>query len=732
MRKILTCCLLLILSITFFNFKPILAAEAKPSQVIILVMDYIGTKDLELAITPNLEKLVTQSGTGLMNVRAKNRYPSSAYMSISVGTRVSTINKAELSFNVDEPITNLPNVFEKSEPYWTAGELYTLFTGSNPPPGSMVNLYVENIKKNSLVYNPSYEAGQIGKIARNNNLKVTVLGNADTIDTCNRDIAILGMDENGVILQGDVSKNLVENDSSAAGGIKANHTILLEKIDTYLPISDLLIIDLGDTTRVETSRLTTADHIVLKQRKTAIERNDEFIGKLLEHINLNSTMLLIISPNPNKEMLSEANMGLTPLLIYNPHYPDGGLVTSSTTRRAGIITNADILPTIFSFLEADYIASGNPAKIISVENNSISAVNKQLELFKNLRGARNSLHLIYIGLILASFAIGVWLNRQKNDKPKILMVLINSILVIPILWMFISLTAYQSLFTVILITLVGSFSLGIILNLILSPLNTLFLTTGITSLLLAIDCFTGARLMLISPLGSDAIAGGRYYGVGNDFMGILLASSVIFITILVYRLRIPPYLKALIGGSFLLIISMAIGHPKFGANVGGLITSLVTVGIFIMLITNHKTNFKRLALLGVIAIIGVIGVAQLDFLFSAAPSHAGKAINSLLNGGYQVFYSIIRTKLGILANTVYTSNWTIVMLISIALLAYLWYKQKTQITLLAIKLPDLAISMRVLLISAFTVFVVNDTGVIACALILTYIITSLWIAFNEV
>ncbi len=238
--------------------------------------------------------------------------------------------------------------------------------------------------------------------------------------------------------------------------------------------------------------------------------------------------------------------------------------------------------------------------------------------------------------------------------------------------------------------------------------------------------------MLISPLGSDAIAGGRYYGVGNDFMGILLASSVIFITILVYRLRIPPYLKALIGGSFLLIISMAIGHPKFGANVGGLITSLVTVGIFIMLITNHKTNFKRLALLGVIAIIGVIGVAQLDFLFSAAPSHAGKAINSLLNGGYQVFYSIIRTKLGILANTVYTSNWTIVMLISIALLAYLWYKQKTQITLLAIKLPDLAISMRVLLISAFTVFVVNDTGVIACALILTYIITSLWIAFNEV
>ena len=54
-------------------------------------------------------------------------------------------------------------------------------------------------------------------------------------------------------------------------------------------------------------------------------------------------------------------------------------------------------------------------------------------------------------------------------------------------------------------------------------------------------------------------------------MGILLSSSVIFITLLLQRLNIKTYLKAIIGIVYLLIVSMAIGSPNFGANVGGLI-----------------------------------------------------------------------------------------------------------------------------------------------------------------
>ncbi|NLB88726.1 MAG: hypothetical protein GX790_05795, partial [Syntrophomonadaceae bacterium] len=157
-----------------------------------------------------------------------------------------------------------------------------------------------------------------------------------------------------------------------------------------------------------------------------------------------------------------------------------------------------------------------------------------------------------------------------------------------------------------------------------------------------------------------------------------------------------------------------------------------TVCVFFLYITGRKIDLKKLFIIGVIAVLGVIGVAQLDALFSSNPSHAGKAINSLFTGGLPVFISIIRTKLGILANTIYTSNWSIVLLTSVALYIYIWLKFKDKLAVLALKLPSIMTCIRVLIISAIIVFLVNDTGIIASALIFTYIISSLWVGLNEI
>ncbi len=724
---------LVILILIIFNHSPAEAAEAitnyEDRKAVILVMDYIDITDLRQAKTPNLDKLMINSSSGLMNIRAKNRYPSSAYMSIAVGYRVGTVNRAELSFNIDEIVYDFPNIYQGTQHYLTAEEFYHLFTGTSPTAARIVNLFAENIKKNSLLYNPPYEMGQIGKTARNNNIAVAVLGNADTIETLNRNIAILGMDENGVIFQGDVSSNTTIYDPAVAGGIKSNHDSILEQFQELLPTSQLFFLDLGDTTRVEMSRFTTSDEVVFQQRQKAIERNDELIGKLMTQLDLDNTMVVILTPNPHKEMLNASNFGLTPIIIHEPTKPSG-LLTSGTTRRAGLITNADILPTIFTFLGAEFTASGNQVATVETEN-SLELLEDNLLLYQNLRTNRNPLHLLFIGLIFLTLALSLWAWHSQYFTGKLLYILIYSILIIPPLWLFISFTKYESIAVSLLFTLIVSLFLAGILSLFLKPKRIIFIITGITTLLLTIDCFTNAKLMLLSPLGSDAIAGGRYYGIGNDFMGIFLASSVIFITMLVSHFKIKDYLRAVLGFIFLLLISLAIGHPKFGANVGGLITALVTAGVFLLFLTNRKISLPTLAIIGGLAIVGVLGVARLDFLLSSSPSHAGNAINSLLTGGWQVFFSIIRTKIGILANTVYTSNWSLVMLIFIILLVYIWLKGKEQLALLAVKSPSIMNSIRILLISGITVFIVNDTGIIAFALILTYVSACLWVGIND-
>ncbi len=723
--------LLLILPFLFFSNSPTVEAltDYEDKKALIMVMDYIDINDLAVASTPNIDNLLKDSGIGLMNIRAKNRYPSSAYMSIAVGYRVGTINRAELSFNIDEPVHNFPNIYEGYQHYLTAGEFYQLFTGTNPTTARIVNLFSENIKKNSLLYNPPYEMGQIGKIARDNNIALAVIGNADTRDTLNRNIAILGMDENGVVYKGDVSSNTTTFDPLVAGGIKSNHEVIAEKFKDLFSVAQIIIVDLGDTTRVEMSRFTTSDEIVFQQRQAAIERNDDLIGKLITQVDLNNTMVIIITPNPHKEMLSDNNFGLAPVIIHEPAKP-AGLLTSSTTRRSGLITNADILPTIFSFFAADFSANGSQVSVIE-EDNSLQKLGANLKLYQNLRANRKPLHLLYIGLILLTFALALWAWHAKYWTNNFLDILVYSILLIPISWLFLSATNYESLIVSILLTLLSSLVISWALSLFLKPAHIIFIITGITAILLTIDCFTNSKLMLLSPLGSDAIAGGRYYGIGNDFMGILLAASVIFISILVNKVNINTYLKTFLGFIFLLFISLAIGHPSYGANVGGLITSLVTAGVFILFMTNRRISLRTLAIIGVLAIVGVIGVARLDYLLSSSPSHAGKAINSLLTGGYQVFFSIVKTKLTILANTLFTSSWSILMLIFIAFLLYVWLKGRETLALMAVKTPSIMNSIRILIISGITVFIVNDTGVIAFALILTYISALLWVGVNE-
>ena len=242
-----------------------------------------------------------------------------------------------------------------------------------------------------------------------------------------------------------------------------------------------------------------------------------------------------------------------------------------------------------------------------------------------------------------------------------------------------------------------------------------------------IDCFSGSALMLSSPLGSDAIAGGRYYGIGNDYMGVLIANTVIFSVLLSTKVPLRPLGKALLSILPLILMSIAIGHPQYGANVGGLITSVVTMGTFFLLISKKNLNLRQLILIGILAFLGVIAVAQLDAMFSSNPSHAGKTINSLLIGGPAVLKSILKIKLSILSSTIYNSNWSIVLLISLALLSILWFKPPRILPRIIKRQNWVSKIVLILSVSSITVFLVNDTGVIACALIILYLICCIFI-----
>ena len=228
--------------------------------------------------------------------------------------------------------------------------------------------------------------------------------------------------------------------------------------------------------------------------------------------------------------------------------------------------------------------------------------------------------------------------------------------------------------------------------------------------------------MLSSPLGSDTIAGGRFYGLGNDYMGVLLAATVIATVFTVEKIKAKPVWKGLLGLIPLGIMTVAIGHPSLGADVGGLITSLVAMGLSFIIISGIRPTWKRIMLVGFIALAGVLAVAEMDALFSANPSHAGKTINNLLTGGSSVFFSIIGTKLGIWGSTIIHSSWSIVLLLSILIILGARLQNPALFKIIARENPVVHKTLRILSLATLIMFMVNDTGVIAAAIIFLYIL----------
>ena len=55
-----------------------------------------------------------------------------------------------------------------------------------------------------------------------------------------------------------------------------------------------------------------------------------------------------------------------------------------------------------------------------------------------------------------------------------------------------------------------------------------FLFVSFTTLLaLNVDLLTGATMIKSSVLGYDPMAGARYYGVGNEYMGVMIGCSIL-------------------------------------------------------------------------------------------------------------------------------------------------------------------------------------------------------------
>jgi len=719
-------------SFSFGKNKESKSEKVSEKKVVLVVINSIGIDDFTAKDTPNLYQLCNETGAvGLMNARSAGITNAvNNYLTIGSGVKAAGGLWGGLAFNTSEEYS-----LEK------AGDIYQSRTGIQPPVNGVVNLSIADVSRQSRKYKLDIYPGSLGKALKETGLRVGAVGNADTLEEVqevppfHREASLIAMDHLGRIPFGNVDRTLTSEESQSVGGLKTNYYTLFRETKQLLTKVDFLVIETGDTARVDESADFLLDWEIPKKKAEALKETDKFIGKLIDEIDFDNSLLIVLSPTPSKRMQFQGNL-LCPIIArgkgINP-----GVLTSSTTRRHGIIDNTDVAPTVISFLggEIPFYMSGRP---LSGESQSeatsyLSAQLQQMLIKTQIRVSVLTTYVTTVTIILLLSLVIILLGEKATRFLKLFQLLLVWAISGPLAMLLSAAFNYSSSSESIFAVLVISVALVIISKLFrgnyLFPI--LFLSL-LTCLALVLDTVTGAHLMKRSLLGYCPIIGARFYGIGNEYMGVLIGSSIVGLTMLfdIFNLR-SRYSLTTVALIFVFII-IVIGYQGFGANIGGTIAAVAAFVITFVGIWQGKISLKHL-LLVIVAIVVAISVLVLaDLVIKAGDSHLGRSIELIIKGGFGEAVKIIQRKLAMnIKGTRYTS-WTRILIATIVVLPILFLRPVGAFARISEKYPLLTPGLIGSAFGAIVAFAFNDTGAAVAATIMVFsVAATLYIIIEE-
>lgn len=690
--------LFLILFLTLFFNGNIYSDKRK---VIIFSLNSINWEDLKEANLKTFNFLFEKASLGIINTRSKNISLGSAYLPIGTSSRGIGIEETQFAFNYGEKYLD-----EKSQ------EVFLRRTGKNLKKENVFNPNIVKIIKENEISEYTIKVGVLGELLHKNNLKTSVFGNADT-DEIHREIVSAFMDEKGTVDYGDISSGILIKDNSFPYGIKIDYKKMLLEFKKLKNKADLFAFELGDTYRLDEYREFLKDEIFIFRKKEILCEIDEFLNNILKEIDLSSTLLIILTPYPKKEERSE-NYFLAPVIIYSKEI-NSGILTSGTTRQNGIITNLDITPTILSFLKIkeNDLFFGREIKSEKLVNPLQFIISLDKKLF-NICGQNTPfLRGIIVYQSISIVIVLLFILLKLSKKFSIFLILSSASL--PLSSLFLSVfTSDKIYFSLIYLVIIVLFLITLLKIIFKNNLLVFFLICILTFLVLLYDTIFGSYLMKYSPIGFSLSAGARYYGIGNEYLGILMVSLLLGITGIeeIYRKNIFNKISLPL---FILSI-LIVGYPKLGANVGGVITVIFAFFITYYKIRNKIIDFRKIIyiILLIAFFLGMFIIVEIS-LNKEGQSHLGMAILQIKSEGIKIPLQIIFRKLQMNFKLIQYTFWNKILIASLIVITILYFYPSNFFKNLSSEFPFLSAGFLGVISGSIVGLIFNDSGIIISA-----------------
>lgn len=687
-------------------------------RVVMVVINGLSMEDLQHLAKDHSPQWLHEGSIAGMNLRtAGSMNAVNNYVTIGAGSRGVGSENALSAYNGWETING----------NMVAGDLFQQYTGRTISPGQVFVPGVQYILKNIKLQSHMIIPGALGEHLQEYGLKVAVLGNADRGEEQPYRLApLISMNNEGVTPLGDVSRQTWREAGDRPYGMMTDYQWLHEKMMDYKKQASLIVVELGDLDRLDSMMEMIQPAHYEKLRSKILAENSRFIDQLVAEQSAGE-LLLVVSPMVGKLAAEEKSM-LAPVVMIEQgmnqdQFEQGGVLRSSTTQRDGVIANIDIAPTIFNWLGIPAPAYMMGAAMENAEGKSFwQEWERTVHVYKN----RPAVLFYYVTaqVILLIIATFLWLKVGRSRLHAWARLFLLTLIISPTLFLLESWIPFLLSAKATLAAIGGSALLAALLMRRLS-VPSLFFIAALTSWLpLAVDNLTGSLLMKHSYLGYDPVVGARFYGMGNEYMGVLIGSSILFVAACMemgYRRGMKAFSLLLFVGLFVILAA-----PWWGTNAGGVITALVGFSIAYVKIFQLSLTKKRIGILLLVILLGFAGLVAINIgQPEAQQSHIGKALSLFTDGNGQEIFNIIQRKLAMNWSLIQVSSWSKVFLTSILVLAIFLLNPRLAAKIFRKEYPFISAGMGAITAAALTALLVNDSGIVAAATTIIYVVVPL-------
>lgn len=725
------------------------AGEASPpGRVVIVLAPYITWADITGGAMPVTRDLAESATVGNVNIRSSARFATDPpqthiVLTMSAGSPAGFDLTAPAAYDADQNLEG-----------GTAGDTYRRSMGIDAGDSAIVYLGLPRVLRANMLATLSTVPGALGQAIVDAGGSTAAIGNSDggyyfREMVRSRPAAILAMDGSGLVSYGDVSAALTVERSDLPYGVGTDVVALesayrdaLDNIDTHGG-PGLVVLDAGDPERAFNFTRDASPTAAEGHRMRAAVTVDQVVAFALESIPEDSVLIVLSSGQVRPKM---GPSGFGPVIISGPGY-GGGVITSSSTHRTGLMTDLDVSATVLSSLgiERPVEVLGNRASSGAVSNDLdarvayLTRMNATAVAVDTVRPAvQNSYITITVIVLLACAALlssmqralAGWGGRLAAAFGHLILLLLAMPVSATLMYLFVprpqTAVAVAILFG---ITTLGVWVVVAVVNRRWGSAVALALAGLLTAVVLLADQALGAPLSFSGMFSYSPLLGARYYGLGNEGASIVVGGGLAGLALLIDAFRNRPWIRRvrtfgpLVLGFAVVLLSAA---PFLGANIGVIAWGTVAFGILWTQVNGRRITWKTV--LGMVAVIGltVVAFSAADLLSgSGNQTHLARAWESANTGGISELGLIFARKAETNWRVLRATNWSILMIAIMAFLGFMrWHPHGVFAETLR-AYPAFAVAMTAALWGSLVGYFTEDSGIVIPALVLLYITGSL-------